>query len=74
MRAKTTITEIDAKIEMLREKRSHLLAKANERFTSAAHRAGLAEIDISDGELAAIFAEIAARFRKGDDGASGPST
>lgn len=64
MRAKTTISEIDAQIEMLREKRKTLLIKANDRFARAALKAGLAELDIPDSELDAVFAEIAARFRK----------
>ena len=65
MRAKSSISEIDAQIEKLREKRRSILAKANERFARAAAKAGLAEMDIPDNELDAIFEEIAARFRKG---------
>jgi hypothetical protein len=64
MRAKSSITEIDAQIERLREKRRGILAKANERFARAAAKAGLAEMDISDNELDAVFEEIAVRFRK----------
>lgn len=65
MRAKTSISEIDAQIERLRERRRILLVKANERFARAAAKAGLAELDIPDGELDGIFEEIAGRFRKG---------
>lgn len=65
MRAKSSISEIDAQIEKLREKRRSILAKANERFARAAAKAGLAELDIPDNELDAIFEEIAARFRAG---------
>lgn len=73
MRAKTTISEIDAQIEKLREKRKNLLVKANERFARAALKAGLAELDIPDSELDVVFAEIAARFRKPLGGTSGAS-
>ena len=59
MRAKSSISEIDAQMEKLREKRRSILAKANERFARAAAKAGLAELDIPDNELDAIFEEIA---------------
>ncbi|NTJ65078.1 pilus assembly protein [Agrobacterium rhizogenes] len=65
MRARTTVSEIDTQIELLREKRKTMVAKANERFASAARRAGLAELDISDAELNEVLAEITARFRDG---------
>ncbi|NKB84807.1 pilus assembly protein [Ochrobactrum grignonense] len=68
MRARSSISEIDAQIEKLREKRRGILAKANERFARAAAKAGLAELEISDNELDAIFEEIAARFRKSGKG------
>ncbi len=64
MRAKTSISEIDAQIELLREKRKALLVRSNERFARAALKAGLAELDIPDAELDAVFTEIAGRFRK----------
>ena len=70
MRAKSSISEIDAQIEKLREKRRVILAKANERFARAAAKAGLAELEIGDNELDAMFEEIAARFRKGGKGPS----
>lgn len=73
MRAKSSISEIDAQIEKLREKRRGILAKANERFARAAAKAGLAEMDIPDNELDAVFEEIAARFRKDGKGPSGAS-
>ena len=73
MRAKSSISDIDAQIEKLREKRRSILAKANERFARAAAKAGLAEMDIPDNELDAVFEEIAARFRKGAKGSSGAS-
>ncbi|MFS8050439.1 TraC family protein [Rhizobium sp. BR 314] len=66
MRAKTTISEIDTQIELLRERRKKMVATANERFASAARRAGLAELDISDAELNEVLAAITARFRDGE--------
>jgi len=73
MRAKSSLSEIDAQIEKLREKRRGILAKANERFARAAAKAGLAELEITDTELDAMFEEIAVRFRKGGKGPSGAS-
>lgn len=73
MRAKSSISEIDAQIEKLREKRRSLLAKASERFARAAAKAGLVEMEISDIELDAIFEEIATRFRKDGKAPSGAS-
>jgi hypothetical protein len=73
VRAKTTISEIDAQIETLRAKRKNLLIKANERFARVAQKAGLAELDIPDGELDAILAEIVARFRERHRRADGPT-
>ena len=71
MRARTTISEIATQIELLREKRKNVVAKANERFAGAALRAGLAELDISDAELNDVLAEITARFRDGEQRATG---
>lgn len=73
MRAKSSLSEIDDQIEKLREKRRSLLTKANERFARAAAKVGLAELEISDSELDAIFGEIAARFRHGVKRAPGTS-
>lgn len=73
MRSKSSISEIDAQIEKLREKRRGILAKANERFARAAAKAGLAELDIADDELDAVFEEIAVRFRESGKGTSGAS-
>jgi len=73
MRSKTTLSEIDAQIERLREKRRLLLSRANERFARAAAKAGLAELEIPDADLDAIFEEIAARYRSGGKGSSGAS-
>ncbi|MGG6898151.1 TraC family protein [Rhizobium sp. BR 315] len=73
MRARTTVSEIDTQIELLREKRKNVVAKANERFASAALRAGLAELDISDAELDDVLAQITARFRDGEKRTTGES-
>ncbi len=73
MRFKTTLSEIDAQIERLREKRRLLLSRANERFARAAAKAGLAELEIPDADLDAIFEEITARYRSGGKGSSGAS-
>jgi hypothetical protein len=73
MRARATVSEIGTQIELLREKRKNMVAKANERFASAARRAGLAELDISDAELNEVLAEITARFRDGEKRTAGES-
>ncbi|QYA13724.1 TraC family protein [Rhizobium sp. AB2/73] len=74
MRARSTASEMDTQIELLREKRKRMVAKDNERFASAARRAGLAELDISDAELNEVLAEITARFRDGEKRKTGAST
>ncbi len=74
MRARSTASEMDTQIELLREKRKRMVAKANERFASAARRTGLAELDISDAELNEVLAEITARFRDGEKRKTGAST
>ncbi|NRQ18308.1 TraC family protein [Ensifer sesbaniae] len=63
MAAKSSITDIDAQIEKLRERRRSMIAKSAERFARAATKSGLAEMEITDKELDAVFEEIAARFR-----------
>ncbi len=74
MAAKSSITDIDAQIEKLRERRRSMIAKSAERFARAATKSGLAEMEITDEELDAVFEEIAARFRKGEKkGAAGAS-
>ncbi|ASQ06642.1 pilus assembly protein [Sinorhizobium meliloti] len=64
MAAKSSISDIDAQIEKLRERRRSLIVKSAERFARAATKSGLAEMEIADEELDAVFEEIAARFRK----------
>lgn len=66
MAARTSISDVDAQIEKLRERRRLMVAKAAERFARAATKSGLAEMEIADEELDRIFEEIAARFRKGE--------
>jgi len=75
MAAKSSITDIDAQIEKLRERRRSMIAKSAERFARAATKSGLAEMEITDKELDAVFEEIAARFRKRErTGTAGPTT
>lgn len=72
MAAKSSIFDIDAQIEKLRERRRTLIVKSADRFARAATKAGLAEMEITDEEIDRIFEEIAARFRKGEKrGAAG---
>ncbi|TCQ02439.1 TraC-like protein [Rhizobium sp. PP-F2F-G36] len=70
-RRRASVSEIDAEIERLKERRKQIVLKDNERFARAAIKAGLAELDIPDDALDAAFAEMAARFRKG--GAKAPA-
>jgi len=71
MRVKSSLSEIDAQIDKLRERRKFLVVKAGERFARAATKAGLVEMEIDDEQLDAICEEIAARFRKGGKGNAG---
>ncbi|WP_087004034.1 TraC family protein [Rhizobium sullae] len=64
MAAKTSISDLDAQIEKLKERRRVLIVKSAERFARAATKAGLAEMDLPDEELDQIITEIAARFQK----------
>ena len=64
MAAKSTIMDIDAQIEKLRERKKLLIVKSADRFARAATKAGLAEMEISDEEVDRIIEEIAMRFRK----------
>ncbi|WP_313195224.1 TraC family protein [Shinella zoogloeoides] len=74
MAAKSSILDIDAQIEKLRERRKTLIVKSAERFARAATKAGLAEMEIADEEVDRIFEEIAARFRKGAKKGAGGAT
>lgn len=66
MAVKSSISDIDAQIDKLRERRRFLTVKSAERFARAATKVGLAEMEISDEEIDQIFEEIAARFRKAE--------
>lgn len=66
MAAKTSITDLDAQIEKLRERRKLLVIRSAERFARAATKSGLAEMEIPDDELDRIFEEVAARFRQSE--------
>lgn len=71
MASKSTILDIDAQIEKLRERRRSLIVKSAERFARAATKSGLAEMEIADEEVDRIFEEIAARFRRQEKKGSG---
>ncbi|SCW66413.1 TraC-like protein [Rhizobium mongolense subsp. loessense] len=73
MATKLSISELDAQIEKLKERRKLLIVKSAERFAHAATKAGLAEMELSDGELDGIVAEIAARFQKKTKDTAGAS-
>jgi len=74
MAAKSSISDIDAQIEKLRERRRNLIVKSADRFARAATKSGLAEMEIADEEVDRVFEEIAVRFRRGEKkGASGAS-
>jgi hypothetical protein len=62
MPAKTSISDFDAQIEKLTDRKKLLMVKSAERFAKAATKSGLAELDISDEELDAIFDDISQRF------------
>jgi len=64
MAAKSSILDIDAQIEKLRERRRAAIVKSAERFAKAATKSGLAELEIADEDIDRIFEEIAARFQK----------
>ncbi|PDT82351.1 TraC family protein [Sinorhizobium sp. BJ1] len=64
MGAKSSLSDLDAQIEKLRERRRLLIVKSAERFARAATKSGLAEMEIPDEEVDRILEEIAARFRK----------
>lgn len=66
MASKSSIIDIDAQIEKLRERKKLLIVKSADRFARAATKAGLAEMAITDEEVDQIFQEIAARFRERD--------
>ncbi|RYC23276.1 TraC family protein [Ciceribacter ferrooxidans] len=70
MRPKSSISDLDAQMERLRERREFLVVKSAERFARAAIKSGLAEMEIADAEVERIVDEIATRFRKPERRAS----
>lgn len=60
---RASISDIDAQIIELQNRRKELMGKQAERLGRIAMAAGLADLDIDDSELKAAFGEIAARFR-----------
>jgi len=74
MAIKSSISDIDAQIDKLRERRRLLTVKSAERFARAATKVGLAEMEISDEEIDQIFEEIAGRFRKAEKKAPDAAT
>lgn len=59
------ISDIDAQMGKLLERKKELLRKRGERIAKLASDAGLAELDIPDDRLAEALREVAARFRGG---------
>ncbi|WP_435656779.1 TraC family protein [Brucella pituitosa] len=75
MASKSSIIDIVAQVEKLRERKQLLIVKSADRFARAATKAGLAEMAITDEEVDHIVEEIAARFRqKENKGARGGNT
>jgi hypothetical protein len=68
---KSELTDIDAKIEKLKERRKTLLKRAGERVARLATEAGLLDFDSSDDELRDGLAELAAR-RRGSSKSAAP--
>lgn len=73
MATKSTILDIDAQIEKLRERKKTLIVKSADRFARAATKSGMAEMEITDEEVDRIFEEIAARFHKAEKKGPGGS-
>lgn len=71
MAVKSTLSDLDAQIEKLRERRRLLIVKSAERFARAATKSGLAEMEIADEEVDRIFEELTERFRKQEKKVSG---
>lgn len=71
MAVKSSILDIDTQIEKLRERRKMLIVKSADRFSRAAMKSGLAEMEIDDEEVDRIVEEIAARFRKAEKKGAG---
>lgn len=61
--ATRSVSDIDAQIADLEERKRELLAKEAERLRQCAERAGLISLSLSNEELEGAFCEIAKRFR-----------
>lgn len=59
------ISDIDAQIGKLIDKKKDLLRRRAERIAKLASDAGVAELDIADDQLMEAFRELAGRFRGG---------
>lgn len=57
------ISDIDAQMAKLQERKKDVLRKRAERIAKLATDAGLAELDIADDQLTEAFREVAGRFR-----------
>jgi len=64
MASKSTVLDLDTKIQALMERKRLLIVKSAERFARAATKSGVAEMEITDTQIDALFNEIAARFRR----------
>jgi hypothetical protein len=77
MALKSSLSDLDAQIEKLRERRRLLIVISAERIARAATKSGLAEMEIVDEEVDRIFEELAARFckqeKKGSGGVPAPA-
>lgn len=62
------ISDIEAQIGKLLEKKKDLIRKRAERIAKLAGDAGLAELDVADDKLLEAFRELAGRFRGGATG------
>jgi len=65
-------SDIDAKIQALKEKREKMLDQRGRRYARIADQAGLIEVQISDEDLLREFKGIADRFRAKGPGKSEP--
>ena len=66
-----SITDIDAQIANLEDRRRELLAKEAERLRLCAERAGVNTSALTDAQLEAAFKDTAGRFHKPAGGPNG---
>lgn len=62
-RKSRTVLEIDAEIEALKRQRREAIDQRSAQIGKLAAKAGLVELDVSDGDLLKEFGAIAARLR-----------